>query len=451
MDTSRFVSRRKALMAALPGEALLILSNRPTPRNYAANTYAFRQNSHFLYFTGLKAPDLALLLTPDGRETLYGAPPQEDEPVWSGASPSLEAQAAEAGLTQVAPQTELPTALARLGKVHFTAPYRAAERLWLAELLGTTPDEVPTRASLPLARAIVALRAVKDEDEVAEIEEALSITARMFESARPLIHPGSSEAAVRAAMLGVAALYDRALAYEPICSVRGEILHNPQCRHRLDSGALLLIDMGAESPNHYASDITRCYPVDARFNSRQREIYILVWRVQEAIIAKAKPGVSYRELHLLASRVFIEGLKQLGLMRGDGQEALAAGAHALFFPHGLGHMLGLDVHDMEDLGDLVGYEEGQTRSPQFGLSYLRFARELRPGFVLTVEPGLYFNPELIARWRAARLHESFINYERLEAYAGFGGVRVEDDILITQDGARVLGPGIPKTPEALEG
>ena len=277
------------------------------------------------------------------------------------------------------------------------------------------------------------------------------MTARMFESARPLIRPGSAEAAVRAAMWGVATLYDRAMSYEPICSVRGEILHNPRVLNRLEKGQLLLIDMGAESAGHYASDITRTYPVDTRFTGQQREIYTLVWRVQEAVISKARPGLSYRDLHLFAARVFIEGLKQLGLMRGDSAEALAQGAHALFFPHGLGHMLGLDVHDMEDLGDCVGYAPGEARSEQFGLSYLRFARELEAGMVVTAEPGLYFNPELIARWSAERRHESFINYDKLAAYEGFGGVRVEDDILITADGARVLGPGIPKSLEALEG
>lgn len=444
--------RRAALRAALPDRALLLLGQAQTPRNYQAATYPFRQDSHFLYFTGLSRPDLALLVDPQGNETLFAPAEDPGDLIWHGPQPSVADLARSAGIARVEESGRLPGALAALAKapVHYLPPYRDDRVLRLAALLGRPPAEVPAHASPALARAVAALRARKDEGEIREIEAALAATAAMYRAAFQRTRPGAAEAEVAGAMHGAAMALGCGQAFQPIVSVRGEVLHNESFAGTLREGGLLVVDSGAERPSGYASDITRTLPVSGRFSERQRGLYQVVLAAQEAAIGAARPGVSNRELHLLAARTIAAGLGGLGLMKGDPEQAVAEGAHALFFPHGLGHMLGLDVHDMEDLGDLVGYPEGEARSPQFGLCYLRLARALEPGFVLTVEPGIYFIPALIERWAAEKRHNEFIDYRNLDAFRGFGGIRIEDDILITDTGCRVLGPGIPKTPEAVE-
>jgi Xaa-Pro aminopeptidase len=312
------------------------------------------------------------------------------------------------------------------------------------------PREVAAATSMELVRAVVAQRSVKDELEVAEMEGALEVTARMYRTTMAGVAAGRSEAQMAAAHVAEAMAAGCHQAFDPIVTVRGEVLHNAGYENVLAVGDLLLVDSGAEAPSGYASDITRTMPVSRRFTDQQREIYEVVLAANEAAIEAAAPGVTNRQLHLLAARTIASGLRDLGLMQGDVDEAVGAGAHALFFVHGLGHMIGLDAHDMEDLGDLVGYEPGEDRSTQFGLAYLRLARRLEPGFVITVEPGVYFIPALIERWRADRLHRDFIRYDRLESYRGFGGVRIEDDVLITEDGCRVLGPPIPKAVDEVE-
>jgi Xaa-Pro aminopeptidase len=272
----------------------------------------------------------------------------------------------------------------------------------------------------------------------------------MYRAAMTETAAGRTEAEIAAILQAPAIARDREQSFGPIVSVRGEVLHNEKYVNTLADGDLLLIDSGAESPRGYASDITRTFPVSGRFSLQQREVYEVVLQAQADAINAAAPGVNNRDLHLIAARTIAEGLKEIGLMRGDSGAAVEAGAHAMFFPHGLGHMLGLDAHDMEDLGDIVGYPEGEPRSSQFGLAYLRLARELEPGWVITMEPGIYFIPALIDRWRGEDLHSEFIDYDRVERYRSFGGVRIEDDILITSDGCRVLGPGIPKTVDKIE-
>jgi Xaa-Pro aminopeptidase len=296
--------------------------------------------------------------------------------------------------------------------VHYLPPYRSQRRFALARILGADPREVAAQTSVALVRAV---------------------------------EPGRNEAEIAAVHTAEAVAAGCEQAFNPIVTVRGEVLHNAAFDNTLSEGDLLLVDSGAEAPSGYASDITRTMPVTGKYSQQQRDIYEVVLAANEAAIAAAAPGVTNRELHLLAARTIASGLKDLGLMQGDADAAVEAGAHAMFFVHGLGHMLGLDVHDMEDLGDVVGYELGEERSTQFGLAYLRLARRLEPGFVLTVEPGVYFIPELIDRWRADGLHRDFIRYERLEVYRSFGGVRIEDDVLITAAGSRVLGPAIPKS------
>jgi Xaa-Pro aminopeptidase len=285
---------------------------------------------------------------------------------------------------------------------------------------------------------------------VAEIENALGVTAAMYRAAMAAAAPGRTEAEVAAALQQPALAADRQQSFQPIVSVRGEVLHNESYANTLAEGDLLLIDSGAESAHWYASDITRTVPVGGRFTSVQRDMYEVVLRAQVHAVETAAPGMTNLQLHLQAARDIAEGLKDLGLMSGDVDEAVAAGAHALFFPHGLGHMLGLDAHDMEDLGDVVGYEPGESRSAQFGLGFLRLARTLEPGLVITIEPGVYLIPALIERWKAEGRHRDFICYDKVEQMLPFGGIRIEDDVLITSRGSRLLGPGIPKTVPELE-
>jgi Xaa-Pro aminopeptidase len=454
MDTQTYIARRKALRSAVPGGALLLLGQQETPRNYLANPYPFRQDSHFLYYVGTNLPDLAALILPDGAEVLFGAPEHPDDLVWHGPHPVLADHAAAAGIAQTADLGALGARLAELKSqgvpIHFLPPYRADRTLRLAELLGCAVDAVARGASDAFVRAVVAQRSIKTDAEVAQIEDALAVSFEMYQAAYPLVAPGRRESEVAGAMQGVALAHDRAQSFSPIVSVRGEVLHNNTYGNVMQAGQLLLIDSGTESPHFYASDITRTLPVSGRFEPRQRAVYQAVLDAQLAAIAAAKPGVTNKALHLIAARAMASGLKELGLMKGDVDEAVSVGAHALFYVHGLGHMLGVDVHDMEDLGDAVGYAPGEARSEQFGLAFLRLAKPLETGFVITVEPGLYFVPALIERWQAEGRHAEFINYTEAVKFIGFGGVRIEDDLLITAEGSRVLGKPIPKTVAAVE-
>lgn len=454
MDTATYQARRKILRETVDGGYILLPANLEASRNYVDNAYPFRQDSHFLYFVGADAPGLALLIGPEGEETLFGPPEDPDDVVWSGPQPGLADHARDAGVGGIGSPDDLSAALsAARGSgetVHYLPPYRDSRRFQLGSLLGADPAAVGAGASGEMTAAVVAMRSVKSDEEVRQIENALSVSALMYQSALGMIAPGRGEAEVAAMMQGVALLSDRPQSFLPIVSVRGEVLHNESHPNTLAKGDLLLLDTGTESPLGYASDITRTFPVAGVYSPRQREIYDVVLGAQQAAIQSASPRLTNRELHLLAARHIAGGLADIGLMKGDLDEAVAAGAHALFFPHGLGHMMGLDVHDMEDLGDAVGYAPGEKRSEQFGLSYLRLARRLEPGFVITIEPGVYFIPALIDRWRAEGRCAEFIDYDKVEQYRDFGGIRIEDDLLITADGGRVLGPPIPKAADDIE-
>ncbi|MDY0001514.1 MAG: Xaa-Pro aminopeptidase [Polyangia bacterium] len=455
MDKATRKARRQALRGAVQGGALLLFGNEEAPKNYLGNPYPFRQDSSFLYFVGVDQPGLAALLLPDGEEWLFGAPEHPDDLIWHGPHPDLADHAEAAGIAKHAAMAELgPRLGALLGKgveIHYLPPYRADRAVRLSELLSRPIGEIASGASRAMVRAVVELRSRKTEAEVREIEEALGISKAMYEAAYPMIRPGRYEREISGAMQGAALAMDRAQSFNPIVSVRGEVLHNVSYSNRLEAGQILLVDSGTESRHHYASDITRAYPVSGTFTPEQRDIYEVVLGGQRVAIENAGPTMTNRDLHLMTALRMAEGLKTLGLMKGDPGEAVEAGAHALFFVHGLGHMLGLDVHDMEDLGDAVGYPEGEARSSQFGLAFLRLSRRLEPGFVITVEPGIYFVPALIERWRSEGRHKDFICYDRLGAFLSFGGVRIEDDLLITSGGARVLGPPIPKTVAEVEG
>jgi Xaa-Pro aminopeptidase len=322
----------------------------------------------------------------------------------------------------------------------------------ISELLSIAIPAVKLCASLNLVRAVVAQRSIKSAEEIGQIELGVRITNDMHEIAMLTARPGISEADIHAAVQAVLHRNDTAASFPAIISTDGQILHNHAHRNRLESGRLLLVDGGAEAPvSHYAGDMTRTFPVDLVFTPRQREVYQAVLEGQMAAISMLKPGLPYRQAHLRAARVIAEAMKAMGLMKGDMDAAVEAGAHALFFPHGLGHMMGLDVHDMEDLGeDHVGYGEGHARSDQFGLAFLRLARPLKPGFVVTVEPGIYFIPQLIDLWRSKGMHQDFIVYDAVEKFKDFGGIRIEDDYLVTEDGARILGGNVAKTIRDIE-
>ncbi len=454
MDASTYGARRKVLRNAVPEGAILIMGNGEAPRNYTDNVYPFRQDSHFLYYAGVSQAGLTLLIEPDGREVLYGTPEHPDDIIWHGPHPTLADHANAAGIAEFADIGGLASRLAELegggSGVHYLPPYRAERSLGLAGLFGREPGEVAAGTSTDLVRAIVAQRSVKDNLEIAEMNDALAVTAEMYRATMGAVKAGRTEAEIAAVHQAEAVARDRGQAFSPIVTVCGDVLHNTSYANTLEDGDLLLVDSGAESAKFYASDITRTMPVSGHFTPQQREIYEVVLAANMNAIEAAAPGKTNLELHLLAARTIVTGLKDVGLMKGDVEAAVAAGAHAIFFPHGLGHMIGIDVHDMEDLGDIVGYDEGARRSTQFGLAALRLAKRLEPGFVITIEPGIYFIASLIERWQGEGLHKKFIRYERLEDYCGLGGIRIEDNVLITEDGHRVLGPPIPKSVADIE-
>jgi len=454
MDSKTHTARREVLRKSVPDGAILIMGNDEAPKNYVDNVYPFRQDSHFLYYAGVNQAGLALLIEPDGKEVLYGTPDHPDDVIWHGPHPTLSDHAAAAGVGESVGIGDLADRLAGLREggadIHYLPPYRAERSLTLGALIGVDPREVEGGISADLVAAVAAQRSIKEEAEIAEMEDALSVTAKMYRATMRSAEPGRTEAEIAAIHRAAAAASDREQAFNPIVTVCGDVLHNTSYANTLEEGDLLLVDSGAESPGFYASDITRTMPVTGKFTSQQRDIYEVVLAANQAAIDAAAPGVTNRELHLLAARTITEGLKDIGVMKGNVDRAVEAGAHALFFVHGLGHMIGLDVHDMEDLGDIIGYEPGEERSSQFGLAALRLARKLEPGFVITVEPGIYFIAALVERWQGKGHCKGYIRYDKLDDYCGLGGVRIEDDVLITDDGHRVLGPPIPKTVDEIE-
>ena len=451
-----YVQRRLKLKKSLYTGLVLFLGNTESSRNFAGNTYPFRQDSTFLYYFGIDLPNLYAVIDIDSNyEAIYGDDSGPDSHIWSGAHPTTVQLAERVGVRETKPVAGLASFLEKAGSskraIHYLPPYRAEHALILQQLLGLGPQEVQRHVSPALIKAVVAQRSIKSEQEIQEIEAALCITQKMHLAAMEMVRPDIYEYEVVGAMQGTA--YSQggyAMAYAPILSVRGEIMHNPYHGNCMREGQLAINDSGAESRLHYAADITRTLPVSGRFTQAQSDIYNLVLKAQQEAITALKRGIRFLDAHLTTALCLAQGLIDLDLMRGSADEIVARGVHALLFPHGLGHMLGLDVHDMENLGEeYVGYSDTVQRSSQFGLAALRLARELQTGFVVTVEPGLYFNPALIDQWQAQGRFNDHINYAALERYRDFGGVRIEDTILITSDGCRVLGPYIPKTEEEL--
>jgi Xaa-Pro aminopeptidase len=450
-----YLGRREGLRARLSEGLVVLPGNGESPMNYADNPYPFRQDSTFLYYLGLDQPDLAGVIDVEsGEATLFGDELTVEQVVWTGELPTIAERAEQAGVTDTRPRAALAdflTAARSAGRrLHFLPPYRADTALYLARLLGLDPSELEGRASLDLIRAVVDQRSHKSDEEVGEIEAAVATSVAMHRAAMAMAGPGVSERAIAAEVERVARADGGRLAFPVIATINGQTLHNHDQRHTLSDGDVFLLDCGAETARGYAGDLTSSFPVSGRLSDRQRAVYSIVIRAYEAAVARVAPGVRNLDVHLTAARTIFDGLKELGIARGDTDEAVAAGAHAVVFPHGIGHMLGLDVHDMENLGeDHVGYA-GEPRSPQFGLKSLRLARALEPGFVITVEPGIYFIPQLIDDWKSRRHCADYILYEELDRWRDQGGFRNEEDYLVTADSARRLGPRKPQTIDEME-
>lgn len=454
--STTYTHRRTRLKNQIQSGLILIMGNHEVGMNYTANTYRFRQDSNFLYFFGLDMPVLAGLIDVDKDETtIFGNELTMEDVVWEGSKPALSDLAQQVGVSQTQPYKKLAKVLkaakASGRDIHFLPPYRHDNIIRLHEWLDIPLKAVKNEASIDLIKAVIAQRSIKSAEEIVEMEKAVNVSRAMHHAVMRAAKVGKTEAALTGIARGISVSFQGDLAYPIILSVDGQTLHNHHHSNTLKTDQLVLADMGAETHMHYAGDITRTCPTDARFSTRQKEIYNIVLKAEMDCIAALKPGVPYQQIHLQAAAIIANGLKDLGLMKGNIEDAVAQGAHALFFPHGLGHHIGLDVHDMEDLGEnYVGYSDSIKRSTQFGTAYLRLGRELEAGFVLTVEPGIYFIPELIDMWRNEGKFTDFINYDKLDSYKNFGGVRIEDNVLVTENGPRILGQAIAKTVEDVE-
>lgn len=451
-SSKTYKERRDKLCKKINNRLLLFLGNGEAAFNYADNTYRFRQDSTFLYLFGLDFPDLAATVdTSTGETTIYGNDVSIDDIVWTGPVVSISEMAQLTGADKTRRLDDLPTAIRKPNETLFVTPYRDDTKIWLGELLGMTPRQTTAAASRDLMRAIAEMRLVKEPQELAEMQQHSAVGNAMHIAAMQMAHEGTSEQQIMAALENISLRGGGAVSFPTICTVHGETLHNHGYSNTLRNGDLLLVDAGSESPNHYATDNTRTSPVGGLFSNKQKEIYDIVLQANNAVRKNAKPGLRYADMHLLAAKTITQGLTELGLMKGDTEESVANGAYALFMPHGIGHALGLDVHDMENYGeDLIGYDDKTTRRTDSGLAPLRFGRHLQENFCVTDEPGIYFIPELINRWEASKKCSDFINFSKLHAYYNFGGIRIEDDLVITHDGCNVIGDRLPATTNEVE-
>ncbi len=457
MFKADYTSRRAKLTQQVGGGIIVLPGNNEAPCNYPDNTYKFRQDSTFLYFFGINQPGLTGVIDVDSQESwLFGDDVTMDDIIWMGPQPSIKELAATVGVPNSAPTAALKgfveKAIQQKRAVHFLPPYRHDSMLYLEELTGIRAAQLQANSSVELIKAVVALRSVKEPCEIEEIERACDIGYEMHTTAMKLCKPGVKEQYIAGVLDGIASSYGSMVSFATILSQHGETLHNHCHDGFLETGRLMLTDAGAETVNNYCSDFTRTVPVGGKFTPRQRDVYNIVLACHDHAIDFAHPGTTWKEVHLNVCKVLAQGLKDLGLMKGNVDDAVAAGAHALFLPHGLGHMMGLDVHDMENLGQCyVGFDDEIRPSDQFGLASLRMGRRLQEGFVITDEPGCYFIPALIDKWRAEKMHTDFLNYDAIESFKDFGGIRLEDDILITPTGSRFLGKKrIPITIDEVE-
>lgn len=454
-----YISRRETLIQKMQGQGgiALFIGNVEAPAQYRDNCYKYRQDSTWLYYFGLDIPGYAAVIDFEtGTQTIFADDVEIGDIIWMGPQPSVASLAATIGVQKTAPSAALQAVIddaKRQGRpVHYLRPTRYYNTMKLADLLGLKNPQVPEEASEALTRAVISMRIVKETCEIEAIDDACALGYEMHSVARDSIVPGIIEQEIVGKMEGVTLAKGWGVSFPTILTQHGETLHNHLHDKVIEPGKLMVIDAGAEANSHYASDFTRTYPTSGKFTAKQRDIYKIVCDCNELAFSLTKPGVTYRDVHLATVRLMLEDLRALDIVRGNISNMVECGIAGLFMPHGLGHNMGLDVHDMEDLGeDLVGYDEDQKRSAQLGLGSLRMARRLVPGNVVTDEPGIYFIPALISQWKQNQTDRGYVNYHKLEDYLDFGGIRLEDDVLVTPEGARRLGPNrLPITPEEVE-
>jgi Xaa-Pro aminopeptidase len=454
-ERQTYIDRRKILKDKVSSGVIILLGNELSPINYFDNTFKFRQDSTFLYYFGLNNPSLSAIIDIDqGKEIIFGDNATLDSIVWTGKLPTLENQAETCGISEVYPVLNLSKyvkdAYQSRRRVHFLPPYRSENKIKLHHLLELSFEEIEEKFSIELVTAIASQREIKSSEEIYEIEKAVDISIDMHMAAISMAKPGMKEHEIAAEVHRIPLSKGGDIAFPIIATINGQTLHNHYHGNILKSGDLFLLDAGAEVESGYCGDLSSTFPVSESFTQRQKTIYSITLNAHEAAVKMLSPGINFKDVHLEVCRTIVDGLKGIGLMKGDTDEAVNAGAHALFFPCGTGHMMGLDVHDMEDLGEVwVGYD-GKPKSTQFGLKSLRLGKALKPGFVLTIEPGIYFIPDLIDRWMSEKINESFLNFDLIKSYKDFGGIRNEENYLITANGARILGKYKPKSISEIE-
>lgn len=442
---STYVERRNELKKLVGSGLIVLFGNNDSPANYPSNTYKFRQDSSFLYYFGLHRNGLVGIIDVDNdREYLVGDEIDIEDIVWYGSVTSVSEMAEMTGVARTAAMRELPaiveSAKAQGEEVHFLPPYRFDNQIQIMDLLGIHPSQQKAAASLKLIAAVVKMRTTKTEEEIAELERAAEIGYEMHTTAMRLCRPGITEQYIGGMVDGIANAYGCMVSFQTIATQHGEVMHGNPSPAKLEAGRLMLVDAGAETNENYCSDNTRTTPVSGVFTQKQKDIYNIVVECHDHVLEVAKPGVKWWDVHFAVCRIITERLQQLGLMKGDVEESLKAGAHAMFLPHGLGHSMGMDVHDMEGLGQVyVGFDDEVRPSTQFGTNALRFGRRLQKGFVVTDEPGIYFIPALIDDWKKNGTNAQFLNFDKIDEYRDFGGIRIEDDVLITDKGCRFIG------------
>jgi Xaa-Pro aminopeptidase len=455
-DRQVYIQRRKQLQSKLTNGLVLLLGNEDSSMNYKDNCFPFRQDSTFLYYIGIDQPGLAAIIDLDeNKEILFGENASIDDIIWTGPQPLVQELAESVGIAASDNGAKLATLLAAARKaqrpIYILPPYRPENKIKLATWLDTSIAQLPQFISETMIRAVIAQREIKEDREILEMDKAVSISVDMHLAAIQNARPGMKEYELAAQVEAIALANDGRLSYPTILTINGQTLHNHYHGNTIQDGQMVLVDAGAETSMHYAGDLTRTFPAGKQFTTRQRELYTVVLHALDHAVSLLRPGIQYKEVHTQACIKLAEGLTAVGLMKGDATAAVAAGAHTMFFQCGLGHMIGLDVHDMEDLGEpLVGYDDQLKKSTDFGWKSLRLGKTLKAGFTLTVEPGIYIIPELIDRWKAEQKHTSFINYELLNDYRNFGGIRIEDNFAITANGSQKLGKSLPKSLDEIE-
>ncbi len=445
-----YIERRKVLKEKIGTGLILFFGNDESPMNYTDNTYHFRQDSTFLYYFGIQHPGLVGVIDIDNdREIIFGTDYTIDDIVWMGPQPTISERADSCGIKNVQALKKLPPMLdlaSQMGqKIHFLPLYRSENKIKLFELTNILPKDVSRKFSVELVKAVVSQREIKTAEELLEIKKAVDVSVDMHVAAIKYAKPGMTEAEVTAEIHKVALAAGGNISFPIIATINGQTLHNHYHGNSIKEGDIFLVDAGFETPMGYAGDLSSTFPVSKSFSAEQKEIYEITLKAHEASINALGYEKPFKDAHVAACKTIFEGLKSMGFTKGNAGDAFEAGAHALFFPCGTGHMMGLDVHDMEDLGEVwVGYD-GQSKSTQFGLKSLRLAKPLQAGHVFTIEPGIYFIPELIDLWRSQKKFNDFINWEKVNSYRNFGGIRNEEDFVMTEEGAKLLGKPKPKT------